>query len=180
MSLFYHSVSSVVPSGLPHLVTIIHWFFQTSILLFVVFITMFYLLYPLVFFILLLLYIDSFRPVSLSLLSLSQYFICCTLWPSLSCYYYTLILSDQFPPLCGLYHNISSVLLFGLPHLVTIIHWSFQTSIFVFVVLITMFNLLYYLVFVMFFLLDIDSFRLVSFSFCDYTLQTSLADFYIQ
>ena len=111
----YHNVLSIVPSGIPHLVIIIHWFFQTSILLFVIFITMFYLLYPLAFHILLLLYIDSFRAVSFSLLSLSQCFISCTLWHSASCYYYTLILSDQYPSLCCLYHNVSSIVPSGFP-----------------------------------------------------------------
>ena len=131
---------------------------------FVVFITMFYLLYPLAFRILLLLYIDLFWPVFFSLLSLSQGFIYCTLWHSASCYYYTLVLSDQYLSLCCLYHNVSSVFLSCLHHFVTIIHWFFQTSFLLFVVFIKMFHLLYPLAFLILLLLYIDSFRLISIS----------------
>ena len=108
--------------------TIVHWFIPTSFLIFVVFITTFWSISLRPSFYLnfsdegfLLLYIDSFPPVSSSLLSLSQHFGpfpygLLSIWISqMRCsYYYTLIHSHQFPHLCCLYHNILVPLPWGL------------------------------------------------------------------
>ena len=89
--------------------TIIHWFIHTSFLIFVVFITTFWSISLRPSFYLnfsdemfLLLYIDSFTPVSSSLLSLSQHFSLFTLRPSFYLNFsdemFLLLYIDSFPP----------------------------------------------------------------------------------
>ena len=98
--------------------TIIHWFIPTSFLIFVVFITTFWSISLRPSFYLnssdemfLLLYIDSFPPVSSSLLSLSQHFGPFTLRPSFyqnfSDEMFLLLYIDSFPPVSSFLLSLS-------------------------------------------------------------------------